>query len=234
MPKETKGQEGSPCTDWRPADREWLDKAARNGIRIQLGTDTDPASSEGLQDTEGVENMTEGYHITGPDKEGMYSCEDCGHWFTVPEGEPVECPICKQILNCPELKPCPFCGGPAYMDWEIRDREREDNHHQLQVICRECGAETALYDLGTVAAEKWNHRVAVEASDRQELKPCPFCGGPAIVQKFRDPEVDRRDYPISAFYHVASCSMCGVRVERSENSEDPETTIDAWNRRIEE
>lgn len=44
-------EEEGPCTDWRPAAEEWRERAARNGIRIQLGhgNDTDPASSGSIQ-----------------------------------------------------------------------------------------------------------------------------------------------------------------------------------------
>lgn len=235
MPENKETEEG-PCTDWRPAAEGWRERAARNGIRIQLGhgSGSDPASSGSIQTADrGIERMTEEkeeYHIAGPDEDGYYSCEDCGHWFKVPDGEPVECPVCKQINEGPELKPCPFCGSDkVVLDWEMRDPDRWDNHQQIQARCMGCGAETDLFDTAAEAAARWNRRPCREGYKSGKLEACPFCAGRAVVKDFRDPELDE-SYN-AAIYHVALCTECGNRANRSDDRYDPETTIDAWNKR---
>lgn len=47
-----------------------------------------------------------------------------------------------------ELKPCPFCGGNAYI-----------GNGRTWVRCVECGAETGCYDTEEEAIEAWNRRV---------------------------------------------------------------------------
>ena len=48
----------------------------------------------------------------------------------------------------------------------------------------------------------------------QKLKPCPFCGGEAMVVKM--------GYP-----HFVYCTSCGAKVHKW----DIERSVDAWNRR---
>lgn len=169
------------------------------------------------------------HNIEGPDKDGDYCCKDCGHMFALCEGEPLECPICKQINEAPELLPCPFCGeDKATLDWEIRDRDMDDNHHQIQVRCMKCGAETDLFDTAAEAVARWNRRTRL-GERKSRLKPCPFCAGNAVVDRFRDHELDLSCD--AAYYHIALCSECGNRTRRSDDRYDVETTIDAWNAR---
>lgn len=58
-----------------------------------------------------------------------------------------------------------------------------------------------------------------------ELKPCPFCGGKAVLHKGRGVGV----------WHVAyvRCSGCGIRTQewRGEDSDVIYAPIDEWNRR---
>lgn len=103
--------------------------------------------------------MTEEYRLERYE-DGSYSCLDCGHRFEVPEGEPLECPICRQIREAPELKPCPFCGEAPSMEW-IRDYEADSNVYRLMVMCRTCGAKSRPYLKGTDAAECWNRRATI-------------------------------------------------------------------------
>ncbi len=176
--------------------------------------------------------MTYEYHVIGPDKDGDYECQDCGHYFT-PTGEPVECPICKQINEGPKLKPCPFCGHTAVLDWEIRNRDMDDRH-QIQARCMGCGAETDLYDTAMEAASRWNRRADSESTDGQGLKSCPFCGGPATIRKVRNPDEEDK-IASDAYNYVAVCTGCGNRSERSDEGydEDREQAIEGWNRRAE-
>ena len=50
-----------------------------------------------------------------------------------------------------ELKPCPFCGGKAYLEW--------CKGHLYKVECEECHATTAKYITPLEAQEEWNMRV---------------------------------------------------------------------------
>lgn len=54
-----------------------------------------------------------------------------------------------------ELKPCPFCGGEAYItSW--RDEKRRVN--PTSVKCVRCGAKTEIFDRIKDAEEAWNRR----------------------------------------------------------------------------
>ena len=54
-----------------------------------------------------------------------------------------------------------------------------------------------------------------------KLKPCPFCGGDAIVVK-----VEERPYPyrVQCFDSICAC--------RTDNFKDYEGAIESWNRRV--
>ena len=68
-----------------------------------------------------------------------------------------------------------------------------------------------------------------------ELKPCPFCGGKAILKK-GFPKTQGKDWS----QRLVQCSDCGCRTvlfkqapfEAWQNNE--QACIDAWNRRVEE
>lgn len=51
-----------------------------------------------------------------------------------------------------ELKPCPFCGG------EANYAQGSAGKLLPWVRCRDCGAETSVYDSVEEAAEAWNGR----------------------------------------------------------------------------
>lgn len=106
------------------------------------------------------------YHIMR-NEDGSYSCLDCGHWFEVPEGEPLECPICRQIREAPELKPCPFCGEDrAGLDW-THDYENCGNDYYLKAKCWICGAHTIPCETGTEAAARWNSRASGASGEKK-------------------------------------------------------------------
>lgn len=56
----------------------------------------------------------------------------------------------------------------------------------------------------------------------EELKPCPFCGGNAIVA-----EVDSEE--IGCKLNMVCCEDCGISTP---GSEDASAVIEIWNKRI--
>ena len=50
-----------------------------------------------------------------------------------------------------ELKPCPFCGGEAHINYDIYGLE-------CWVECENCGATGTRYVIEMNAAKGWNHR----------------------------------------------------------------------------
>ena len=55
-----------------------------------------------------------------------------------------------------ELKPCPFCGGSAFIP-------KSDSGDLLPwVACIECGVETDCYETVEKAIEAWNRRMQDE------------------------------------------------------------------------
>lgn len=57
-----------------------------------------------------------------------------------------------------------------------------------------------------------------------ELKPCPFCGHKAAIQKYENPNDGR-------FKYFATCLVCGVETPRiARTVKEAEC---AWNRRAE-
>lgn len=52
-----------------------------------------------------------------------------------------------------ELKPCPFCGGKAYID------KVTDDYPNYVVRCCDCRCSTRWAQPSDVAAEIWNRRV---------------------------------------------------------------------------
>lgn len=71
-----------------------------------------------------------------------------------------------------ELKSCPFCGGLAHAVSTETDAKK-----QYYVTCG-CGMHTCKYDTPEEAVLSWNRR-----DSGYNLKPCPFCGGKAVMQK---------------------------------------------------
>lgn len=54
----------------------------------------------------------------------------------------------------------------------------------------------------------------------EELKPCPFCGGKAIIEGFNDGFLD---------FHRITCVNCGLEMTLCETSR--EYAISKWNTR---
>lgn len=177
------------------------------------------------------------YAIEGPDKDGDYTCLDCGHYFAVPEGEPVECPVCRQLRNYPPLKPCPFCGTDhVILDWEIRSRMLDGNHHQIQARCMRCnGGQTDLFDTAEEAMARWNRRDSRGLSENGKLKPCPFCGWMPKIEE----TVDEEDFHL--YYYAVVCPECGCRTYPTDgvwrkchatpDEDDYNEVVELWNRR---
>ena len=70
-----------------------------------------------------------------------------------------------------ELKPCPFCGGPAWTE----EYPVKDGLSTFSAYCERCGAETSLgYKSREEAAEAWNTRAyppaGVSAATWSELE----------------------------------------------------------------
>lgn len=58
-----------------------------------------------------------------------------------------------------ELKPCPFCGGKAYINVDheaVEDTEKR--HWAYTVVCNRCCATSGLTYLPEKAREAWNWR----------------------------------------------------------------------------
>jgi len=57
-----------------------------------------------------------------------------------------------------ELKPCPFCGGISKMDVMENCSPYSKYDNWFWVICKNCGAKSANYELTLEAIEAWNKR----------------------------------------------------------------------------
>lgn len=65
-----------------------------------------------------------------------------------------------------------------------------------------------------------------------ELKPCPFCGGPAkLVDYGADAQPDDMDLDIGEWW-LAGCEACGVQLPQQGENPTREQAIAAWNRRL--
>lgn len=59
-----------------------------------------------------------------------------------------------------ELKPCPFCGGEAFMI-EEQDAD-EPSVNTIKVMCGECSCQTDKHYNEKYAIKEWNRRVNEE------------------------------------------------------------------------
>ena len=87
-----------------------------------------------------------------------------------------------------------------------------DNH------CVMCGA--YLADTGRMVCEKCE-------KPKTELKPCPFCGGEAILKHYATKELFRKQLRHS----YVQCCICNIRTELAYT--DTEVII-KWDRRAED
>lgn len=62
------------------------------------------------------------------------------------------------------LKPCPFCGGHAYVAEDYRFVDKEHNFPKWYILCRDCAARTTIATLDFVVMS-WNRRVG-ESDDK--------------------------------------------------------------------
>lgn len=68
----------------------------------------------------------------------------------------------------PELKPCPFCGGRAYL-------ARKGTHKQSSIVeCESCGCCLETSEEGDQCGETWNRRAPADSDDRSDW--CRFEG----------------------------------------------------------
>lgn len=51
-----------------------------------------------------------------------------------------------------KLKPCPFCGGPAFL-WDLKPTYKE-----YYIQCQKCRIEQKLYKSRAAAINAWNRR----------------------------------------------------------------------------
>ena len=86
--------------------------------------------------------------------------------------------------------------------------------------CDNCGSATVGAKTAEKAIKRWNRR----KHDNRGLKPCPFCGSPAKLDKFDNGECE--------MYEVrCQNAQCKAETTTSNKAED---VIDAWNRRNDE
>ena len=64
-------------------------------------------------------------------------------------------------------------------------------------------------------------KVSDNAMTEQKLKPCPFCGGKA--------RIERTDCIGSINYHYGYCIQCGARTDEYATKKG---AIEAWNKRV--
>jgi hypothetical protein len=73
-----------------------------------------------------------------------------------------------------ELKPCPFCGGPVFI--EEAPRLRSDNRRWFGVVCRNtmnlggtCAIQQRVSATPEAAATRWNTRSLISTDPRRDL-----------------------------------------------------------------
>lgn len=112
-----------------------------------------------------------------------------------------------------QLQPCPFCGGDAHLVWY------NNGYKQIVAECENprcmsavCGSETPKE-----AVAQWNKRVKSNG-----LKPCPFCGSSAILEKFNNVKCD---------VYMVHCQNSKCQAE-TKYSTQAEGVIAIWNKRV--
>ena len=112
-----------------------------------------------------------------------------------------------------QLLACPFCGGDAHLAWYNNgDKQIIAECGNPRCMSAVCGSETA-----EEAVARWNKRVKTNC-----LKPCPFCGGCAVLEKFNNGECD---------VYIVQCQNPNCQAETT-YSNKAEDVISIWNRRI--
>ena len=147
-------------------------------------------------------------------------------------------PMCESIFPSArdphkELKPCPFCGGKAYM--RVRGDNTMQKFHSAffafggyvfegWIYCKNCGAfmhtsfdvADDVNDWIDWLANKWNRRayfVDLQSAKSEralpERKPCPCCGGTRFWQH-GSPEYDNRFRKTGKHTNYAVCPDCNL------------------------
>ena len=115
-----------------------------------------------------------------------------------------------------DLKPCPFCGGEVKM---IRFCDAYELTYMIE--CKKCRATSNMLDTQQEFADVWNTR---DEAAGLELRPCPICGGEAVITTDNDHAVDGKVYKV----YIARCSNCDTATFRFNTREEAAA---AWNRR---
>lgn len=118
--------------------------------------------------------------------------------------------------------------GPPPGRLECRYHTYRGNSYSV-IHCTECGYDFYLEDL--------EDGDPIECPECREirrlaptLKPCPFCGGQAEIERRRNWELD--ECYSDAYYYVAYCTKCGIKTSDAEQPDDDLATV--WNRRASE
>lgn len=83
----------------------------------------------------------------------------------------------------------------------------------VRKVCRDC------YDIMQGHFEE-------EAQEQSDLKPCPFCGGDAVLDSYPDYEAERSCDPTEWY---VQCTSCGITIN---GYYDPIRAKKAWNKRV--
>ena len=110
-----------------------------------------------------------------------------------------------------ELKPCPFCGGEAYLH-EFKSYVMPQS---FWVMCNQCGIGTKEF-IGfngkTKAIKTWNKRQEMtatwEPTDEEYQWKCSNCY-----------ETFDYDYPSSIYSSLLYCPNCGARMRKQKQEE---------------
>ena len=110
------------------------------------------------------------------------------------------------------IEPCPKCGTVPTEYTNVEGFVLEENYI---IYCPKCNFSCDTKEVyPTDALIAWN-RCAEVNRHRDELKPCPFCGGTELQIQHKN-----------SFYII--CTECGIKLGFFKA---PQEAIDAWNKR---
>lgn len=109
-------------------------------------------------------------------------------------------PLCDVFNETEELKPCPFCGGEA----EINYGMTYGFSYLYEPRCSSCGCMLDTYSTEGEAIEAWNRRVDPIKQGRWINGDCSEC-------EFPIPTDGRIDYIAEADVHY--CYNCGAKMD---------------------
>ena len=112
-------------------------------------------------------------------------------------------------MTTKKLKPCPFCGSEATLDYYGRYVSCTNRNGSCEVR-----PHTKFYDTPDEAIQAWNKRAILT----EELNPCPFCQSIHVVLT-----------ETNGVCHV-KCKDCGASITWGYPSR--EETADMWNKSV--